>query len=294
MTYPAYRHLLAARHTVRRPEADDRREIESIVVGAFIAGEPAGLAVGLLPHDRTMFPELLSVCVASDHRRQGLGTALVAEVEQAVEAAGWPGLGAVYTTGRPEIVYLERILSARGWSPPEARTLLVRFQPATALASPLWERERLAGLAEGLEIVPWEEIRAEEIAEARRSNEAALWIVPTLEPWHATRVPPDPSSVAARWQGRLVGWVINHRSAPDVVAFTCSYLRKDLSRRARILPLYRVSLERLQGGCRLATFVTPLVHPGMLKFIRRWIEPIAEAVLETRGRTKRFREPEWS
>ena len=68
-------------------------------------------------------------------------------------------------------------------------------------------------------------------------------------------------------------------------------MRKDISRRGRIIPLFRASLERLvEAGVARATFVTPVVYPNMIRFIQRWIAPISEFVGETRGSTKRLGE----
>ncbi len=104
-----------------------------------------------------------------------------------------------------------------------------------------------------------------------------------LVPWQFDRGGFDPSSVGARYRGRVVGWVITHRASFDTVRFTCSFMRKDLSRRGRILPLYAAALERLRATpCRLCTFVTPYSYTGMVEFIRRRLVPISSFVGETR------------
>jgi len=87
-----------------------------------------------------------------------------------------------------------------------------------------------------------------------------------------------------------VGWVINHRTSPDTLRFTCSYIRKDMGRRARILPLYTASIGRLGlTGCSRVTFVAPMKHPTMVAFVRRHMEPYASSVRETFGSTKNLR-----
>jgi hypothetical protein len=92
-----------------------------------------------------------------------------------------------------------------------------------------------------------------------------------------------------RYRGEVAGWVINHVLGPDAVRFTCSFLRKEISRRGRIVPLYRESLRRLvEAGCRRCTFVTPVEYPNMIRFAYRWIAPIAEFASETRGSRKRL------
>ena len=46
------------------------------------------------------------------------------------------------------------------------------------------------------------------------------------------------SSLGLRYRGEVVGWVINHRMDERTVRFTCSFMRRDLARRAAILALY--------------------------------------------------------
>ena len=96
--------------------------------------------------------------------------------------------------------------------------------------------------------------------------------------------------IVGEHDGEVVGWVLNHEVQPGVVRFTCSFMRKEISRRGRIIPLYQESLRRLvETGCRRATFVTPVIYPNMIRFIHRWLVPIAEFVGETRGSRKSLR-----
>ena len=86
-----------------------------------------------------------------------------------------------------------------------------------------------------------------------------------------------------------MGWVIAQRINPTAVRYLASFMRKDLSRRGRILPLFKASLERAAAdGCDLATFVTPIIYPTMIRFIHRWMAPHARLVAETRGVTRRL------
>ena len=74
--------------------------------------------------------------------------------------------------------------------------------------------------------------------------------------------------------------------------YLASFMRKDLSRRGRILPLYRASLARAAAaGRELATFVTPVIYPSMIRFIHRWMAPHARLVAETRGSSRLLTPP---
>lgn len=290
MTFPIYRPLLTLAPASRHPEQGDARRIQPLAVVARAGGEPVGLALGELPIDPGPAPELLSLFVAAEARGMGMGTALVAAFEQEVARRGAGEVAAVYTAGKPSIAAVERIFARRGWEEPRPRTLSVRFPPEAALASDLFSERRMRALGAGLELVPWVELGAEERAEIRSSHEREPWITPALAPWRFEAAGFDPvSSIGARYRGRVVGWVINHVVDPRTVRFTCSFMRKDISRRGRIVPLYHASLRRLAAaGVPRATFITPVVYPNMIRFIRRWIEPIAEFVGETRGTRKQL------
>jgi len=295
MTFPVYRPLLDLEPASRHPEQGDPRRIQPLGFVARVGARPVGLVLGELPLGADGTPEMLSLFVIPELRRNGIGRALVAALEAGVARRGFDGIAAVYTAGKPGIAGLERILWRRQWLAPETRTISVRFPPAAALASELFAERRMAALAAGLELFAWRELGAEEKAAIRAGDERHPWITPALAFWRFEGAGFDPdSSVGARLHGEVVAWVLNHRVAPGVVRFTCSFMRKDISRRGRIIPLYRESLRRLvASGCHQATFVTPVVYPNMIRFIQRWLVPIADFVGETRGSRKRLAgEPE--
>jgi len=308
MTFPIYHPLLGLAPVSRHPEQGDVRLVQPVAVVARSGDRLAGLALAELPlaaddapqasrpsqpSDTDRRPELLSLFVRPAARCAGVATALLAALERELVRRGATAIATVYTAGRPSIPALERVLEKRGWEAPRARTLSVRFPPEAALASDLFSERRMGALAGRLELFPWRDLDAASRDRIRSSHEAAPWITPALAPWRFEAAGFDPlSSIGARYRGEVVGWVLNHVVAPGTVRFTCSFLRKDLSRRGRIVPLYRESLRRLaEGGVERATFVTPVSYPNMVRFILRWIAPIAEFVGETRGSTKRLGSP---
>ncbi|MEO8277810.1 MAG: GNAT family N-acetyltransferase [Thermoanaerobaculia bacterium] len=304
MTFPIYRPLLRLEPVSRHPEQGDIRAVQPVAVVVRSGDRLAGLALAEQPLDGISDrlgggaggdrrPELLSLFVKPAARCSGIATALLAALEREFAGRGATAMTTVYTAGRPSIPALERVLEKRGWDAPQARTLSVRFPPQAALASDLFSDRRMGALSGRLELFPWRDLDAESRARIRSTHEAAPWITPALAPWRFEGADVDPlSSIGARYRGEVVGWVINHVVAPGTVRFTCSFLRKDLSRRGRIVPLYRESLRRLaEGGVERATFVTPVNYPNMVRFILRWIAPIAEFVGETRGSSKRLGRP---
>jgi GNAT superfamily N-acetyltransferase len=291
MTFPVYRHLLGMRPVPRHPEQGDAQPIEPVGFVARVEGEPVALALGELPlareADPDRAPEVLSLFARPEHRNHGLATALLERLEAYVGARGFPELKAVYMGGRPGNAALERVLAKRAWSAPAVRTVTLRFTPQGARNCPWYGRARLSA---EYAIFPWTALTADERAEIRRTQEEKTWIPPGLEPWRHDAHGFDPvSSLGLRHKGRVVGWVINHRVSPTTVRFTCSFMRKDLGRRGRIMPLYTEALARLEAaGVGDCLFVTPVEFPTMVDFVKNRCAPWEGALTETYGVSKRL------
>jgi len=286
LTFPAYRRLLALEVTVRHPEQGDELRIRPVAVGAWRGARPVGLALAEVPAAGSGEAEMLSLFVAPEERNGGLGRRLTARISEELAREGAASVRAVWTSGRPAIDYLERILAAERWSAPAARTVSVRFRPEEMLTLSLFSPRHLAALDPGFDYESWAEVSPEELASVRAANEAKPWITPGLEPWsYDEKTPYDPAtSVAARYRGELVGWVLTQRIDARLLRWTVSFLDRRLSRRGRIVPVYKRSLERaVARGYEFCLFVTPVRYPNMLRFIERWISQRAAFVGETRG-----------
>jgi GNAT superfamily N-acetyltransferase len=286
MTFPAYRHLLALQPALRLPSEPEQRFVRPVGVVARQGDRIPGLVLAEAPvRAGDGPPELLSLFVAASSRGRGIGTSLVEAVEKRLREDGFAIVRATYTTGKPSIAAVERVFAKRGWDAPELRTFSVRFTIQEAQATPWYGRVRLP---KGAELFSWVDLTPDERRRIQESNQRAPWIPNSLQPWRHDVVGFDPvSSVGLRYQGDVVGWMINHRMDPKTVRFTCSFMRADLSRRARILPLYSEAIRRLaEDGCERGTFVTPTVYPGMVEFIQEHIKPYVSFTGETRGTRK--------
>jgi hypothetical protein len=223
------------------------------------------------------------VFVAPAARARGVAGGLIGNVEEAVRGRGFGEIRTVYMTGGPGIAYLERALARRRWAPPETRMLVVRTGMEDALSLP-WRELKVRGF----EYFPWTEMTEEDVRELKASHQRTGWIADDLRPWHYDRATMEPtSSIGIRYRGEVVGWVLNHPLSGDTLRFTCSFIRGDLARRARILPAYMESLRRARdAGFTRLMFTVPMHHPGMAAFAMRWSAiPGAEQV-ETRGSVK--------
>jgi GNAT superfamily N-acetyltransferase len=286
MTFPVYRHLLALSPAPRHPEQGDVSRIQPIAVGILGGDEPVGLVLAELPLEGDGPPQLLSIFVAPELRNQGLGCELVQAMEEAVRERGFDRLQAVYMAGKSSTPALERVLEKRGFPAPSVRTITVRFTPEEAASTPWFAKVRLPPA--DYEVFSWTELKPEERETLMRTQRDRPWIASGLEPWRHDRHGFDEvSSVGLRYRGDVVGWVINHRVNRNMVRFTCSFMRKDLGRRGRILPLFTESVRRLLGTeCTTCSLITPISYGTMIQFLQRRCAAWVSLFTETRETTK--------
>lgn len=286
MTFPAYRHLLALEPALRLPAEAAQRQVQPVALVARAGERPIGLALAEVAVRRQDgSAELLSLFVEREHRQQGVATALLAAIEDDLRRRGEDAVEAVYMTGKPSIVAIERLFEKGGWERPTLRSVTVKFTIAEALSTPWYGR---FPAPEGGEVFSWKDLTPAERQQIVDSNDRAPWIPVSLQPWRHDQVKFDEvSSVGLRYHGEVVGWVINHRVDERTVRFTCSFMRRDLARRARILTLYSEAVRRLsETGCQACTFITPTVYPEMVQFIHKHMAPYASFTGETRGTRK--------
>lgn len=288
MTFPAYRHLLGLEPARRHPHAPNTPIVMPVALGARIGGEPAGLALAEIREGQRAKAEVLSLFVVPACRGRGLGSALLDSMGLYLSRMGVGEATGVYMTGQPGQPALERVLEKAGWSKPEIRQLTLRFT--------LEEARRLDWygkypLGEGYTVFPWKDLTEADRQALRESQRATGWIKPDLEPWKHDAEGFEPvSSLGIRLHGELVGWIINHALDERVVRFTCSFIRRDLGRRGKIVPAYTESIRRLSSetGFVEGTFTAPVRHGGMSGFVLRRCAPFVRFRGETRGTSKRL------
>ncbi len=285
MTFPALRPALESGVCALYPGESDEREVQSCALAVEVAGRPAGLLLGGLPISGRGAAEVLSLFVHPQERRQGIASELLAAFERRVEELGIDRVETVYSTGKPGSEAFERLLARAGWEPPVPRMLICKGDLLEALRMPWFERYTLR---DGLEIFPWRELGRSEAEALRRSHEAEPWIAPDLVPWRFDAHGFETcSSLGMRLDGAVVGWVINHAVSAETVRFTCSFIRRDLQRRGRLVAAYSESFRCLrETAFRRCMFAVPMDKPEMVRFVERRCAPWGGRLTESRGSGK--------
>jgi GNAT superfamily N-acetyltransferase/SAM-dependent methyltransferase len=212
MTYPFYRQLLQA----AGPNTN--------VVGAVALNEggPAGLGLAHLAMGGEP-AHILSLFVAPSYRHQGVAGQLLERLTSQLSQLGEDVAVAVYPAGKESTPVVERLLAHQGFGTPKPSLYLYRAgrQSYATLLQASWMRKH--SLPSGYEVFNWAEATAADHTIAREYENSPGFPGGTSAFQEVDKIDHE-MSLGLREHGRLVGWLLAHRIAPDVVRQTCVYV----------------------------------------------------------------------
>ena len=264
-TYPAYR--------ARLVDAKGADALPTIAVAATVGGVPVGLiyAHRSLP---TSPARILSLFVDGQHRRRGIGAALLGLLQELMQATGEPLLTIEY----PQLRYGEALASAltrAGW--PTSRVYSRHFRmDMSALAGCDWIDR--VGTPPRFALVPWDALRPGQIEVVDAHDE------PGFIPHHA----PDQRgtsiartcSVAALDGERIAGWSILDWQGEHTLCFRSLYVRAAWRRFALGPALAAQTARQVLATPAVTSCLIEVAAANltMRKVVRRMIEPTQPAV----------------
>lgn len=269
LTFPAYQ------MTLHQLESDP----SLVALGASHQEEPVGLALAEIWEDQSA--NILSLFVEPTHRGKRIGRDLLHHLEAELFERGCNKVQLVYTLGKPTTPVLEKLLETNHWSVPQPRSLICKAHAETVLQAP-W-MQKYSRLSSDYSICSWLEVTPQEKQFIQQQQAEIEWIPSNLVPFKHEENLESLNSLALRYQGQIVGWLINHRLAPDTIRYTCSFVRQDLQKMGRIISLYAEAAKRqVEADIAYGIWVTPLFHEPMVKFIKNRLAPHMIYLRETR------------
>lgn len=272
LTFGSFRHLLHA-----PPNG------EVLALGACLGQKPVGLALAHLDAPSAS-AELLSLFVAPESRRQGVGRALLARLDAELAAAGIRSVQAVYTNGKASTPALEALLAGAGWAEPIVRQHFFRADLAQLQSAP-WIQEMRT--PRGYEIFPWAELTAREEAELLRTQAEVPWFPDLLSPFQDAELFEAAGSMGLRHQGRVVGWMIAHRIAPNLLRYSHLFVAKEHQSFGRGVALVAHAVRGVQPASSWEAICSvPREFPTWFKFVQRRIAPYTKSRYASLGTEK--------
>lgn len=273
LTFPRLRALVGL---------DETEHFRTLRIGARMGGRPVGLLLGQRLHDRPIL-HVLSLFTVPSARRQGVATCLAEACEGWARQHGVRRLVAEFTAASPARPALDRLLEGRGCPPAEKQTSLVtigrspdRYQ--RFLQTPVGAVG--CRLPQGYAFVPWLEVAPADLEALQVRVQGTL--PPGLSPFDFDATPVDPSSTALVRDGEIIGWMINHRVAPDMVAFARLYVM-DHERRGS-----RLGIKLVNEACRRVSLPPTEDSPTVIfrsrednTLMKRYIQAMGSVVTRT-------------
>lgn len=252
-------------------------------------GEPIGLALAEIGQDdKSAF--VRSIFVKPNYRSIGIGTALSIRLEEELSIRGCTEAKLDYTTGKPTIPALERLLQKCNWAPPQFNYLVCKSNQNKIFHAPWMQREYR--LPAAFSIFPWVEITPEERQAIQQEQEAKQWIPAFHIPFrHETDDLEPLNSLGLRYKGQVVGWILTHRIAPDTIRYTSMFVRQDLQRMARGIALL-VKAIRLQDKANIPKGIWIVNHENMpmVGFVKKHMLAYLSSIEENRKSFKSLTE----
>ncbi len=272
-----------------RKQAQARRITEPLVtMAASHQGHFIGLALAEVRPAGDL-ARVLSLFVAPEHRRRGVGDTLLAHLEHALAREGCTEVMLAYRSDWPSVPAIERLLQRHGWTPPQTRMLICKASTERIVEAPWLDR---ASLPAGFTLFPWSELTPQEREAIQRRQETEGWYPPVLTPFQEEERLEPLNSVGLRYKGRVVGWMITHRTAPDTIQYTSLFVEPELQGQGRALPLLAEAIRRqvaVGDEVPYGIFQVEAENEVMIKFVNRYLRPYLISLAELRRSRKSLR-----
>ncbi|MBA3286009.1 MAG: hypothetical protein H0U27_13260, partial [Nitrosopumilus sp.] len=230
--------------------------------------------------------DVLHIEVDIAHRNRHIGRTLLGKVQEEATKLGAKTFSFIYPLDQPETVAIEKILDANQWK--GSRKFLIRalFDPSTfKFNAPIMhlQYEYPPGYREFL----WKDLKEsqrEDLLHRERQGHFSR----AISPFREEEIMEPLNSLGLEYEGRVVGWLINHHIDPDIIRYTSFYIEPSLKYKGLAMKLMSDSLI-LHGDLMFhkhgLTEVPYLqVHPSYINFVERRLVPLAEKVTRLQQR----------
>ncbi|MBW4508807.1 MAG: GNAT family N-acetyltransferase [Scytonematopsis contorta HA4267-MV1] len=276
-TFPSYRFLLQ----------EFQPDSSTLAIAAVDeVNKPVGLGLAESSSE-SEFAEILSIFVSPNYRNRGIGNGIIAKLQEELYLRGCSGARLSYTTGQPTTKALERILQKQDWLSPQAQQIVCKWNCQVTQVPWLQKSFRLPS---EFKIFPWVEITDEERLALKKEQEENPWIPSDLDPFINEEDFEPLNSLGLKYHEKVVGWLLTHRISPDTIRYTCSFVRPDLQRMGRVIPLYQEATQRQSQIPDIPNVIwtVPASHPAMINFAKRHMAPYLNSLQEIRVSCKLF------
>ena len=258
-----------------------------IAIGASLMQQPIALALAQIESDGTA--KVLSLFVKQRYRNLGIATALMTELEAQLLAKGCSKVELVYMSGKPSTPILEKILTKLNWQRSQSRMLVCKSTTAKIATAPWLQKYKLAS---AYTLLPWVDLVPQSKQKILQQQSQKKWYPETLNPFkHQHQLEPL-NSLCLLYHQDVVGWMITHRIDPTTIRYTSLFIRQDLQKVGRAIPMLAAAIGRqVESDVVNGIWTVELDNDRMIQFVKKRLAPYLTSLTETKGREKLLSNP---
>lgn len=269
---------LIDKSTIVKPLVDKGPVIE---IGATLSGQPIGiLRVTFIP--ALFYAEVNALFVEEEHRKHGIATEMFVCLQKELKKEKCPVLICEYPSGKITTSDLEEILKQLNWEGPRLLTIHCKFD--ATIFHPPW-LDKAPPLPEGFHEFPWDQLTEIDRSKLMHQEEREMFPL-EVSPFGSKEKDIEMSnSLGLRYKGEVVGWMVTHRKAPDLITYTCFYIQKRWQMTGVAVKLLCDSIQlQLRGDVKWAALEVNMekTEPSWMRFLERRLIPYAQEVHYTK------------
>jgi uncharacterized protein (TIGR03032 family) len=220
--------------------------------------------------------EIISLFVASQHRRKGLGRSLMEGIELNLTKQGCRRISTSFRSDWSGTPVLEKIIKGNGWPHPRMVRKLFKTNIEKISKAPWME---CGDLPEGLTLFPWHALTGEERQDIVKRQAETPWYPEMLSPFQEEKRLEPMNSLGLRQKDRVAGWMITHRTLPDTIQYTALFLTPELQQQGVAIHLAVAAIRRQQdAGIPWLIWMLDSSNQPVLKFAEQYLNPYTQSV----------------
>jgi GNAT superfamily N-acetyltransferase len=244
----------------------------NIALGVALQGQPVGLVLAECPKNQHQ-ANILSLFVAQGHRQQGLGTALLMQIEEILKESGCQQINLLYNLNLTTSI-LEHMLKQQNWEAGSFYSLQCLTNRETIKQAPFLHRYSLPNK---FTIFSWVELTAQEQRKIKQ-RENGLNYPDELSPFQDQIE--DLASIGLRDdREEVIGWSIVQQMSNGIIYKTL-FVKQEFRAIGLGIHLLAASINRRladQKGTE-AMFIILAENKTMVRFVKRHLAPYLTAI----------------
>ena len=249
------------------------QDLTNIALGVALQGQPVGLVLAECPKNQHQ-ANILSLFVAQKHRQQGIGTALLMQIEEILKQSGCQQLNILYNLNLTTPI-LERMLKQQNWEPASFYSLQCLTKEIIKQA-PFLHRYTFP---QRFTIFPWVELSDRERLKIKQRDNG-LNYPDELCPFREDRIAAISSIGLRNDREEVIGWSIVQQSMPNLVVYRALFIKPEFQGTGLGIHLLAASINRQITDEKVteALFIILAENKKMVRFVNRHLAPYLTSI----------------